>query len=363
MGEAMSAGALQTEARPAARELVRESYKSISLYSPNRAPCRIDLSDNTNMWGAPPAVRWLVGSAPDPVITRYPRAYADELKRAIAEYVNVDATSIVTGCGSDDVLDSAIRAFSEPGESLAYPDPSFPMVEIFARMNGLTPRAIPLTADYDVDADAFIASRAPVIYLCSPNNPTGTSLSRDSIERIIADAPGVVILDEAYAEFVDSNFLDLVRESDRLIITRTLSKAFGLAGLRVGYAVGSPALVREIEKSRGPYKVSSLAEQAAIAALTYDRRWVEDRIVDARDARAALTQRLRARGFSPLQSQSNFVLVPVKEAAKLAATMRNAGVAVRPFSGLTGIGDAIRITVGPLDMIDACLTALDEGQS
>ena len=343
--------------------MVRESYKAISLYSPNRAPCRVDLCDNTNLWGAPPAVRRLVESASDPAITRYPRAYADELKRAIAEYLNVPSGWVVTGCGSDDVLDSAIRAFSEPGQVFAYPDPSFPMVEIFARMNGLVPQPIPLRGDYDVDADAFIASGASVIYLCSPNNPTGTLLSRASVERIIADAPGIVILDEAYAEFADEDFLELLSGSDRLILTRTLSKAFGLAGLRLGYAVAAPDLAREIEKSRGPYKVSNLAEQAGIAALTEDRQWVSDRIADARDARARLTRELSLREFAPIESQANFVLVPAQGADRMSAHMRKLGVAVRPFPRLTGIGDAIRITVGPWSMMEECLAALDEALS
>jgi histidinol-phosphate aminotransferase len=351
--------AVQLEIPRATLEIARASYQAISLYSPNRAPCRLDLSDNTNMWGVPPTVRSLLGFTADSVITRYPRAYADDLKRAIAAYLKVDPACVVTGCGSDDVLDSAIRAFSEPGQSLAYPDPSFAMVEIFARMNGLTPLAIPLTGDYDADADAFIASGAPVIYLCSPNNPTGTTLSRRSIERIIENAPGVVILDEAYAEFADGDCLDLLPASERLVITRTMSKAFGLAGLRVGYAVGAPGLVREIEKSRGPYKVSSLAERAAIAALTEDRQWVEDRIAEARDSRAGLSRALEKRGLAPLPSQANFVLARVQRADRLTARLRENGVAVRPFPRLAGIGDAIRITVGPWAMMEECLAALD----
>jgi histidinol-phosphate aminotransferase len=237
------------------------------------------------------------------------------------------------------------------------------MVEIFARMNGLVPQPIPLNGDFDVDADAFVTSGASVIYLCSPNNPTGTTLSRRSVERILTNAPGVVILDEAYAEFADEDRLDLLAKYDRLVITRTLSKAFGLAGLRVGYAVAAPDLAREIEKSRGPYKVSALAEQAAIAALTQDRQWVADRIAEAREARFRLTRELTARRLAPIESQANFVLVPVPRADRLSACMRKLGVAVRPFTRLSGIGDAIRITVGPWSMMEECLTALDEALS
>ena len=339
---------------------MRVSYEAISLYSPNRAPCAVDLGDNTNLWGLPPAVRRLMEGATDQVITRYPQAYADDLKRAIAEYVQLPVECVVTGCGSDDVLDSAIRAFVEPGQLLAYPDPSFAMVEIFARMNGLQPVALPLTDGYDADAAAFIATDAQIIYLCSPNNPTGTALSRRAIETIVENAPGIVILDEAYAEFADRDCLDLIRRSDRLVITRTFSKAFGLAGLRVGYAVATPQLAREIEKSRGPYKVGSLGARSAIAALTDDRQWVNDRVGEARTARTELTRQLRQRRLAPLASQSNFVLAPVARAAELSARMREREVAVRPFPQLTRVGDAIRVTVGPAAMMERFLTVLDE---
>jgi histidinol-phosphate aminotransferase len=128
----------------------------------------------------------------------------------------------------------------------------------------------------------------------------------------------------------------------------------------VGYAVGAADLVREIEKSRGPYKVSSLAERAAITALTADRQWVEDRIIEAREVRAGLTGELAKRGLAPLASEANFVLARVERVERLAARFRENGVAVRPFPGLTGIGDAVRITVGPWSMMEECLAALDE---
>jgi histidinol-phosphate aminotransferase len=337
----------------------RASYREISLYSPNRSPCRIDLSDNTNMWGVPPAARRVIEEASGSLITRYPPAYADALKRQLAGYLEVDPSWIVTGCGSDDVLDSAIRAFAEPGQSIAFPDPSFGMIPIFARMNGLTPTPIALTDDYDADVDAFLGSGAAIIYLCSPNNPTGTALSRQTIEQIVAGARGVVILDEAYAEFADRNCLGLLSRPGRLIITRTMSKAFGLAGLRVGYAAARPELAQEIEKSRGPYKVNALAELAALSALTEDRQWVRERISDAKEMRERLKSELEKRSLTPLPSQANFVFVRVERSENLAARMREAGVAVRPFTALAGFGDGIRITLGPWPMLEECLEVLD----
>ena len=345
---------------PTAVDLAREAYRAISLYAPNREPCAIDLSDNTNLWGVPPAAERAIREAAVATVTRYPALYAGELKRALAAYVGAEASNVVTGCGSDDVLDSAIRAFAEPGERVAFPEPSFAMIPIFARMNGLVPAPVRLTERHDVDADATLATDAKVIYVCSPNNPTGTLASRAAIERIVEHAPGVVILDEAYAEFAPASNVDLALSGERVLVVRTMSKAFGLAGLRVGYAVGAPALVAEVEKSRGPFKVNAVAERAAVAALTDDLPWVREHVALAVELRARLVGKLRRMGLAPLPSAANFVLVPVPDAARVAQAMRASGVAVRPFPALPGIGDALRISIGPWEMVERCLAALRE---
>jgi histidinol dehydrogenase len=347
--------------------LARSSYREIALYNPDRTPSPLDLSDNTNLWGVPPAAKRAIESAASQVVARYPSLYAPGLKAALASYLDVHPNMVVTGCGSDDVLDSALRAFAEPGERIAYPDPTFPAIPIFARMNALEPVPIALTTDYDVDVDRLLATRARIIYLCSPNNPTGTTLSRSAIERIVTEAPGVVILDEAYAEFAERDAIDLLARTDRLLVSRTMSKAFGLAGLRVGYAIGAPALVAEVEKSRGPYKVNALAELAAVTALTQDMAWVRAHVAAAIENRERLAESLRALGLTPLASQANFVFIPLADAPRIAKRMRGLGVAVRPFEELPAVspalrasgGAALRISVGPWPALKATLEALE----
>jgi histidinol-phosphate aminotransferase len=341
-------------------ELARASYREISLYSVESAPCDVDLSDNTNLWGAPPAAASALRDLAAGGFTRYPSAYANELKEAIGSYAGVDTSRIVTGCGSDDILDSAIRAFAEPGDRLALCAPTFAMIPVFARLNGVEVVSLPMTADWDIDADALAGTGARIIYVCSPNNPTGTTASRASLERLVATAPGIVTVDEAYAEFADGARIDLAARSDRVLVVRTMSKAFGLAGLRVGYAVGDAGLVAEVEKSRGPYKVSIAAERAAVAALTQDRAWVSERVAEARVARARLAESLRGLGLSPLPSQANFLLVPVPRASAVAQRLRERGVAVRAFEALPAIGDALRITAGPAPLMDRLVGALEE---
>jgi histidinol-phosphate aminotransferase len=340
--------------------LVRADYRSIPLYAPNRDPVEIDLSDNTNLWGVPPTAAQVIHNAATSVVTRYPALYVNDLKRVIADYLNVTSDMIVTGCGSDDVLDSAIRAFGRENDVIAHPDPSFAMIPIFGKLNGLTPVAVPLTKTFDLDPDACLAAQAKITYLCSPNNPTGTVLSRSTVERIVERTSGLVIIDEAYAEFSETNFLDLMRNTPNVLITRTFSKAFGLAGLRIGYAVGDPAVIAEVEKSRGPYKVNAIAERAAVAAMQDDRAWVMERAQKAIVNRNRLQNALVALGLAPLPSQANFVLVPVRDAARIDRELRQHNVAIRPFVGLPGIGDALRISVGPWEMVERCLDALRE---
>ncbi|HJR62350.1 MAG TPA: histidinol-phosphate transaminase [Gemmatimonadaceae bacterium] len=341
-------------------DLVRESYRAISLYAPDRAPCAIDLSDNTNLWGVPPSADAAIRQVAQPSITRYPPLYAAELKAALAAYAGVAPENVVTGCGSDDVLDSAIRAFAEPGDAIAYPEPSFAMIPLFARMNGLEGVAVRLTPELDIDAEGLLATKARVIYVCSPNNPTGTSTSRPAMEAVIAGTSGIVILDEAYAEFGNDTWVSEAPSHGRLLVVRTMSKAFGLAGLRIGYAVGDPAIVAEVEKSRGPYKVSRMGELAALAALGNDLDWVRARIADVHEKRDRLRRELMALGLSSIPSDANFVLVPMPDALAIARRMRTLGVAVRPFSGLAGIGDALRITIGPWSQMQPALDALRE---
>jgi histidinol-phosphate/aromatic aminotransferase/cobyric acid decarboxylase-like protein len=234
------------------------------------------------------------------------------------------------------------------------------MIPIFAQMNGLRSVAVPLTSDFDVDPERFLATQAKITYLCSPNNPTGTSLTRRSIERIVGEAPGIVIIDEAYAEFAAGNCLDLLRVSPRLLITRTLSKAFGMAGLRIGYAVGNAALVDEVEKSRGPYKVNAIAERAAVAAFAENMAWVQTLVRESIENRDRMIGALQTFGLRPLPSDANFVLVPVTGALAIDAALRQRGIAVRPFCALPDIGDALRISVAPWPMLDECLSALGE---
>ena len=338
--------------------LGRETIRDVVPYPTERTLCTADLSDNTNLFGAPPAALRELGSSGRDEITRYPGLYTRRLREALAEYADVRLDQVVTGCGSDDVIDSAVRAFAEPGEQLAFSDPTFSMIPVFAKVNGLIPTPVPFAASGDIDPAALLATGARVIYICSPNNPTGAKPSREAVDRVIDHARGIVIIDEAYAEFSEGRRISEAPKYERLLVTRTLSKAFGMAGFRIGYGTGAASLIHEIEKVRGPYKENAPAERAAAAALREDVEWMRKAAAEAVANRERFGEALRANGFHPLSSAANFLLVPYPGAAAISHQMRDRGVAVRPYIALPGIGDAIRITIGPWPLMELAIEAL-----
>lgn len=343
------------------RPQLRATYRNIQLYDPLRAPVDVDLSDNTNLFGPHPAVSEALTDLPPEQVTRYPSVYATDLRAALAELHGVEPENVTTGGGLDGVIDAAVRAFCDPGAALAYPEPTFGMVSLFGQMNGVRPVPVELLENLDIDVVALLHTRAALTYVCDPNNPTGKPVSPDAIRRLGTEARGVVLVDQAYADFAPSGARILPAATEgRTLFLRTLSKAYGLAGLRVGYAIGPADLVREVEKSRGPYKVTASAEAAALAVLRGDPEWlasVVDRTVTNRER---LITELAQRGFKPLQSAANFVLVPLEGRwAQLPAELRSRGVAVRVFPDLPRVGAAIRVSIGPWPMLERFLQELD----
>lgn len=352
----------------------RSTVRGLPLYAPDVAACTVDVSENVNLWGSPPASLRALASAPAERVNRYPSLYSTSLRDAVLKYLGLSSASgigLVTGCGSDDVLDAAIRAFGEPGDEVAFAAPTFVMIPIFTRLNGLVPAMVPMGPSYEVDPQRLVDRRAKITYLCTPNNPTSTAMSRQAVEYVVENAAGLVVLDEAYAEFAPDVFTSLVARSERLLVTRTFSKAFGLAGLRVGYGVGSAAIVDAVTRARGPYKVNALAEAAAVAALSDGPDalgWVTEHAAFAVANRDRLATALCELGFEPAPSAGNFLFVPTSRAPRIASAMRQRGVLVRALTGLphdvpamrAAEGHALRIGVGPWEAMEQLLAVLRE---
>jgi len=362
------------EMRQDPASLARGDVRALPLYSPAIMDDALDLSDSVNAWGAPPAALRALLAPAGALVSRYPSPRSESLAPLLLHYLgleDVNGVRVVTGCGSDDVLDAAMRAFGSPGDRIAFSSPTFSMVPLFARLNGLEPVSVPFADGFDLDADRLVAAGAKLTYLCAPNNPTGTGVSRAAVEHVASQAKGIVLLDEAYAEFAPESFAGLVARHERLLIVRTFSKAFGLAGLRVGYAAGADALVGMVERARGPYKVSVLAELAARASLADSEDalgWVHRHVRLAVEIRERVADALRGMGLEPLSSASNFLCIPTPDAARIADRLRERQVLVRCFTGLprepqplaASRGAALRVAVGPWEMMERFLNTLAE---
>lgn len=343
----------------------RDDYRPLGRYAPDRRPVAVDLSDNTNQWGAHPAAVRTVREADPNSLARYPDLYAQPVKEAVARRFGVPARHVCTGCGSDDILDAAFRASATSGGLVRYAVPTFSMVGPLTLMNGRTDGAVPWSRAL-ADPGTLLEGDPAVVYVCRPNNPTGHQAARPWLDALLAatEARGagapLVVVDEAYADFAGESLVQEAPHLHRVLVLRTLSKAFGLAGLRVGWGVGSLEVVDEVEKARGPYKVSRLAEAAAVAALDDVEGWVQRTVEECLESRGRLVRALEARGLAPFPSRTNFVLFPVTEgsAGDKALALREEGVAVRPFTDAV-VGDGLRVTVGPWPLMERFLAALD----
>jgi histidinol-phosphate aminotransferase len=334
---------------------------ALPRYRPRRPPTRVDLSDNTSLWGPPPSVRTTLAGLTDRQLSRYPTPYADALCEALADRHSLGADQVVTGCGSDDVLDSAMRALAEPGGTLAVAAPTFSVIPAFAVVNELRLAAVPLARDGALDVPGLLHAAPDLVYLCNPNNPTGTCADAAVLTTLLEGTTATVLLDEAYAEFADGDATALLASHPNLVVVRTMSKAHGLAGLRVGYAIGDAARIGAITASRGPYKVSTVAEAVALGVLREDEGWVEDRVAEVRALRAWFGAALRDAGFEVLDSQANFVAVLVDDATATFERLLDAGVLARAYPGLEVFGDLLRVTIGPRGELEEALALLTEG--
>ena len=344
--------------RKAALSMARESLRSVPVYDVERSVCDIELSDSTNQWGTPPAAQRAIERSAARA-NMYPTMYGSELKVAVAGYAGCTAAEVVTGNGSDDVIDSALGAFASPGDRLAYCAPTFVMIPVFAKLHELETVPLPFHSDWSLNVDALLAANARITYICSPNNPTGSPVDRAAIERVVHGSSGIVLIDEAYAEFSGESVMQDAPGWDRVLVVRTFSKAFGLAGLRAGYGVANASIIHDVEKARGPYTLNRMAEAAATAALTEGLPWVRERVDEALEVRARVDAALRELKLSPLSSAANFLCVPVPDARAWSHALRSQGIAVRPFRDVPGAGDVLRMAMAPWEQMERVLQVIE----
>jgi histidinol-phosphate aminotransferase len=331
----------------------------------------VELGSNENSFGCSPLVQQAIVAAL-PLLHRYPDPRGGDLKLALAERHDVAPETILLGNGSHELLMQLAQVFAGPGQSVVASQFGFAVYAIAAQAAGARHVAAPALPDeasmprgHDLDAMlAAIDGDTRLVFVCNPNNPTGTSVSLQVLQRFLdAVPPGViVVVDEAYQEYVldpdVGSALPLLRTHPQLVVARTFSKAYGLAGLRCGYVVAHPSLVAVVERVRESFNVNSLALAAAEAALDDQAHVREVRMRTAAE-RERLAAALAARGCRVFPSQTNFLLVHFGiDAQATEARLLNAGVVVRPMAGY-GLGDCLRITVGQRSENERLLAVLD----
>ena len=311
----------------------------------------VKLASNEGPFGPlPAAVAAFEGSTLE--LNRYPDAGVMRLRDALALRYDVPVEQIVVGNGADELIRFAALATLDPGERAVYPWPSFQSYPTAVAAAAGESAAVPMR-DRAFDLDALLAAcaGAKLVYLANPNNPTGTLVGRDDIRRFVDELPAGVlcVLDEAYAEYAEDEpaGVDLVREGqDRLCVLRTFSKVYGLAALRIGYAIASPQIADALNRVRPIFNVNQPAQEAALASL-HETETVRRRIAHTRKARDELHDTLRTAGLEPIRSHANFVYadVPGGDGDGLADRLLHAGFIVRALRAF-GAPGAIRVTVG-----------------
>ncbi|MBQ0864358.1 histidinol-phosphate transaminase [Streptomyces smyrnaeus] len=343
--------------RSAGGPRLREVLEDIPSYKPGRpaaagGPVSYKLSSNENPYPPLPGVLESVTSAAAS-FNRYPDLACTELYAQLAERFGVPAAHLATGTGSVGVAQQLLQATAGPGDEVIYAWRSFEAYPIITQISGAASVRVPLTGgaeleahDLDAMADA-ITDRTRLIFVCNPNNPTGAAIPGAELERFLDRVPDqvLVVLDEAYREFVrDEQMVDgleLYRDRPNVCVLRTFSKAYGLAGLRVGFAVAHEPVAAALRKTAVPFGVSQLAQEAAIASLRSEDA-LQERVEALVKERTRVLAELRGQGWTVPESQANFVWLRLGErTSAFAERAEEAGVTLRPFAG-----EGVRVTVG-----------------
>ncbi|MFP5345558.1 MAG: pyridoxal phosphate-dependent aminotransferase [Actinomycetes bacterium] len=326
---------------------IRTALQSVPSYKPGKPPAARDglesykISSNETPYPPLPSVLHVVEDAAAHM-NRYPDMFSSRLTEAIGEHLDVPAEHVVAGTGSVGVLGQVLQATSGDGDEVVYAWRSFEAYPIAVAISGARSVQVPLTVDARHDLDSMadaVTERTSLVLVCTPNNPTGTVVQRDELDAFLDRIPPhvLVVIDEAYREFVRDDAapdgVDVYRGRPNVAVLRTFSKAYGLAGLRVGYAVAHPSVADALRKTAVPFGVSSVAQDAAVASLAAEHELLER--VDALVAeRVRVVGALRQQGWDVPETQANFVWLDLgDETDEFAAVCDAAGLSVRPFSG------------------------------
>jgi histidinol-phosphate aminotransferase len=340
----------------------RPELEALAGYVPGEQPPPgkfIKLNTNENPYPPSPAVGRAISSVFERGLARYPDAMADGFRRRAAEVLGVEPDWILCGNGSDDILTIVTRSLVGSGQWLRLPYPSYILYKTLAHLQGAGAEEVPFDSDWSLP-EAFAAplDGLKLAFLPNPNSPSGTMIPPARVLELANRLPCPLLVDEAYADFADEHCLSLVSQCDKIMVSRSLSKSYALAGLRFGFLVAQPHLIAQLAKMKDSYNCSALSIAGATAAID-DQAWLADNRKKIVATRGRLIEGMRGLGFDAVDSQANFVwnphpTVPVRP---LSEKLRAQQILVR-YMDYSTWGDGLRISVGTDEQIDACLGAL-----
>ncbi|MGQ9650566.1 MAG: histidinol-phosphate transaminase [Phycisphaerae bacterium] len=341
----------------------RPEIEAMEGYTPGEQPDNLSvvkLNTNENPYPPSPKVMEAIANIKPEQLRRYPHPLGKPFRETAARIFDVTPDHILCGNGMDDILNLTCRAFSGPEAALVYPVPTYTLYGVLGQIQASIIREVPWGPNYSLPFEAFVEARGAVTYLANPNAPTGTFVPVDEVARLADALSGVLCVDEAYVDFADANCMELAKTRPNVLVMRTLSKGYSLAGLRFGFAVGHPELIAGLVKVKDSYNVDAVAIAAASAALGDQDyyRLTRRRVINERQRLAAELEKL---GISCLPSKSNFLFARPSRpsAARLYELLKARGILVRYFNS-PGIDDRLRITVGTPEQDDTLIAALKE---
>ena len=341
---------------------VRANVREMQGYTPGEQPSAgervVKLNTNENPFDPSPKVMRAIQQVEPEMLRRYPPPLADKFRHAAAKVLGVTPDMILAGNGSDELLTIATRTFVPPGGTLASPAPTYSLYPVLAKLEEASFTAVPWEKDWALPIDALLETKADAIFLANPNAPSGTFVSPTKVEQLAKNFRGLLLIDEAYADFADDNCLTLVCEYRNVVITRTMSKAYSLAGLRFGYAVAHPDVVEQMVKVKDSYNCDAISVIAATAAIE-DQEYARERWEFVKSERQRVSAELTQMGWTVAKSQANFILAasPDGRGRDVYLGLKQQGILVRHFDK-PGLADKIRITIGQSQENNALLAGI-----
>ncbi len=328
----------------------RKSIHEMSGYVPGEQPPIgtkiIKLNSNENPYPPSPQALKVLQEIDGEILRRYPDPTAKQFRLVAGKMLGVPDDWIVVGNGSDDLLNLIVRAVGETGKQVVCPAPTYVLYRTLAEIQDAEFVEVPYPDNYQLPVDLLIAAQGAVTFVASPNSPSGTAISVADLERLAKGLSGILVIDEAYVDFAENNALELTKKYSNVIVLRTLSKGYSLAGLRLGFGIANPALIAELNKIKDSYNVDALAYLVGAAAIA-DQNYKTANAEKIKASRSKLALSLKELGFEIWPSQTNFLLVrpPNGDAERIYQRLKVEGILIRYFNQ-PRLADKLRITVG-----------------